>query len=501
MAALGSRVTILKEGNKKLPCITDFFEIQHVTGSGSFGTVFQAQLRCDYDIGPRGSTPSPSTFALKKISLSSEKTIIKEIDALHTLHGNPNVVQLLYCIICEDEITHAPSVYLAFPFFQNIPYNKYVQNITAIEFKAYILQLFLALEFIHLKGILHRDLKPSNVLFDRCQLRLNVVDFGLAERSHHQQSFGASILCDDKAIDPRLVPRVGTFGYRAPEVLFGSHIQTAAMDVWSAGQICLNLLTGRCDWFYYKHDLPSRQAMDAFTIAQLCSMIGSAAMKEAALALKIELRCIFPANTPLFPLQGQPISSLLVLRNDASRFDTFYWKIVNLCWQPNPIKRCTASNIVTALNAHAQGGEALVHSTILKPYYFKEANMEERYFKEANMEERKRSDLDHEFQSKNVPHGHIQVISAKRGESRSSTVHEPVVEFQFTAPSGSNPWRFFTFSEQKTSGGNFVSPFQTRTQADARIVEKVVSKPVYTTGIVAQGNSTIKHSTKNRVVQ
>jgi hypothetical protein len=116
------------------------------------------------------------------------------------------------------------------------------------------------------------------------------------------------------------------------------------------------------------------------------------------------------------------------------------------------------------------------------------------------MEERKRSDLDHEFQSKNFPHGHIQVISsAMRGESRSSTV-QPVVELQFTAPSGSNPWRFFTFSEQKTSSGNFVSPFQTRTQADARIVEKVVSKPVYATGIVAQGNSTIKTTTCMQIV-
>ena len=391
--------------------------------------------------------------------MSSGNAIINEIDSLHTLRGNSNVAQLLYCIICEDEATHVPSVYLAFRFFQSVPYKDYVQNITAIEFNAYMLQLFLALEFLHLKGILHRDIKPNNVLFDRYQLLLNVVDFGLAKR----------FLSHDNNI---VAPRVGTFGYRAPEVLFGSRIQTAAMDVWSAGQICLNLLTGRSDWFYYKHDLPSREAMDAFNIAQLCSMLGTFEMRNAARALNMELRCIFPTNAPLYPLQGRPILAPSQLRNDASRFHTTVWKIVNRCWEPNPSKRSTASSIVSLLNNHVQG---ILEKNVVENF---------EYELEARLKDRKQSDLDQELEA-NVSHGLIQVISSAnlpiptlRGESRSCTV-QSVVECKFTAPSGSNPWRFFTFSEQKTSRGDFVSPFQTRMEA-----EKLVSKSVSATGAI-----------------
>ena len=463
MAALvESKATALNKGNKKYSYITDFFDIQHVAGRGSFGTVFQALLRCEYDSRPRGTGSTASNLALKKISLSSGQSIIKEIDALHTLRGHRNVVELLYCIICEDEIDHVPSVYLVFPFFQSAtPYNEYVQNITAIEFNAYMLQLFLALEFIHFKGLLHRDLKPSNVLFDRHQLRLNVVDFGLSKR----------VLSHDDTI----VPRVGTFGYRAPEVLFGSPIQTAAMDVWSAGQICLNLLTGRCDWFYYKRDLPSRQAMDAFNIAQLCSMLGSAVMKEAACALKMELRCIFPANTPLFPSQAQPIPSLLVLRNDASQFDLFFWKIVERCWQPNPFKRSTASSIVSTLNAYAQGsGEAALghdHSTKISNRDNSSVLLMQRCERLLAL------DKEIVFESKYVTHGLIEVISSEKygvGNHHGGGLRtaKPAVEYMFTH---NIPWRFFFFEEKKSLGGFLLSPFQKR-RADAGMVEKQAPK-------------------------
>ena len=50
--------------SKKHAYITDFFDIQRVAGSGSFGTVFQAQLRCENDSGQFGS--NTSSFALKK---------------------------------------------------------------------------------------------------------------------------------------------------------------------------------------------------------------------------------------------------------------------------------------------------------------------------------------------------------------------------------------------------------------------------------------------------
>ena len=82
MAALvESKATALNKGNKKYSYITDFFDIQHVAGRGSFGTVFQALLRCEYDSRPRGTGSTASNLALKKISLSSGmgKLLLKKL--------------------------------------------------------------------------------------------------------------------------------------------------------------------------------------------------------------------------------------------------------------------------------------------------------------------------------------------------------------------------------------------------------------------------------------
>ena len=74
------------------------------------------------------------------------------------------------------------------------------------EIKCLIVQLLLALEYLHENFIIHRDIKLSNLLYNN-QGILKIADFGLARYYS----------------DPCVVmtPTVVTLWYRSPELLLG----------------------------------------------------------------------------------------------------------------------------------------------------------------------------------------------------------------------------------------------------------------------------------------
>lgn len=86
-----------------------------------------------------------------------------------------------------------------------------------------------ALHAAHSNGLVHRDVKPENVLIAR-DGTVKVADFGIAALADSDRTLpGAGIL--------------GTLRYIAPEQAAGGKA-TAASDIWSAGALLYELLTG-----------------------------------------------------------------------------------------------------------------------------------------------------------------------------------------------------------------------------------------------------------------
>lgn len=70
------------------------------------------------------------------------------------------------------------------------------------------------------------------------------------------------------------VPRAGTRGFRAPEVLLRCYDQTTGIDVWSAGVILLSILTGRYPIFKPEDDFDA--------LYEIAKCIGTKCVRDAA---------------------------------------------------------------------------------------------------------------------------------------------------------------------------------------------------------------------------
>jgi len=88
---------------------------------------------------------------------------------------------------------------------------------------------------MHNRSIVHRDLKPENILITKIevgdQLCVRIADFGISTSI----SLG---------LNEKLTKQCGTAGYIAPEI-FTQEGYTSKCDIFSAGSILFNLLTGR----------------------------------------------------------------------------------------------------------------------------------------------------------------------------------------------------------------------------------------------------------------
>ncbi|XP_078176752.1 CDK-activating kinase 1AT [Carex rostrata] len=267
------------------PEITTRYEILGRVGSGSYADVYRGRRLSDSLI-----------VALKEIH--DQQSAIREIEALRSLHGAPNVIEMLEYFYDDDFEDDAVVVLEFLPsdleaVISNV--KKRGSAITPGEAKSWMLQVLSGVNACHQAGFMHRDLKPSNLLISAGGV-LKVADFGqsrvlqdlgfeeatlneansekdkasnqlteadylkelefIREKSKFEDNASCletSCTGDSKDVqlgsyteeEPAgaLTSCVGTRWYRAPELLYGSCSYGPEVDLWALGCIFAEMVS------------------------------------------------------------------------------------------------------------------------------------------------------------------------------------------------------------------------------------------------------------------
>ncbi len=151
--------------------------------------------------------------------------------------AHPNVVRILECAAHDDQ-----TPYVVMELLDGVPLGAYTHNggRVAIAQAVPILQgILAALAAAHAQGFVHRDLKPDNVFLTRNPsgaFVVKVLDFGVA---------GVMDAAGGTGSRTRSGMLLGTAAYLSPEQARNAADVDQRADVWSAGVMLYEMLTGR----------------------------------------------------------------------------------------------------------------------------------------------------------------------------------------------------------------------------------------------------------------
>jgi len=199
--------TILTRDGQNLT--EEHFEIMRLLGKGAFGRVVLAEKKDTGDY-----------FAIKII----DKVVLLEKNNVSNILSEKEVLQMCEhpFLIGLEYCFHSPSkIYIVMKFMQGGELYHHLQRKGKFDEKEthfYAVQILLALEYLHSKGIVYRDLKPENMLMG-LDGYIKLADFGVSKKIA-KGSMTHSIVGTPEYIPPEIVKDQG-------------HNQTA--DYWSFG--------------------------------------------------------------------------------------------------------------------------------------------------------------------------------------------------------------------------------------------------------------------------
>ncbi|MFE2724539.1 protein kinase [Kitasatospora sp. NPDC059327] len=212
------------------------YVLEETLGRGATGTVWRGRVRADVVVP--GSEPGQSV-AIKVLreELAADPDVVmrflRERSLLLRL-THPNIVKV------RDLVVEGELLALVMDLIEGPDLSRYLRGngpFSPIAGALLMAQVADALAASHADGIVHRDLKPANVL-----LASTLVD-GTEQMHPMLTDFGIARLADSPGIT-RTHEFVGTPAYVAPESAEGRP-QTSAVDVYGAGIMLYELVTGR----------------------------------------------------------------------------------------------------------------------------------------------------------------------------------------------------------------------------------------------------------------
>eukprot|EP01133_Synstelium_polycarpum_P012976 gene12976-15251_t len=196
------------------------FDLLNLVGKGSFGKVIQVRKKDTGEI-----------YAMKVLS---KKHIVDHKEVEHTLSernilqkiNHPFLVNLNYSFQTEDKLYFILDYVNGGELFYHLQREK---KFTEERVRYYGAEIVLALEHLHLSGVIYRDLKPENLLLTN-EGHICMTDFGLCKEGLNSPQDKTVTFC-------------GTPEYLAPEVLQGNGYGKQ-VDWWSFGSLLFEMLTG-----------------------------------------------------------------------------------------------------------------------------------------------------------------------------------------------------------------------------------------------------------------
>lgn len=195
--------------------------LEKALGEGSMGTVY---------LGRRRVTGVQAAVKVlnQEVSRSAEtvKRFQREAQLAYKLR-HPNIIEV-YDHGCADNQHFIAMAYVTGGDLQTL-----LQSGKRPPWRVSLemgVQMLSALQHAHEQGVIHRDIKPANILLDH-QGRLILTDFGVAHLRDGTRLTQAGAL-------------IGTPEFMAPE-MFGSEEVDQSVDVYAAGLVLYELLTGQ----------------------------------------------------------------------------------------------------------------------------------------------------------------------------------------------------------------------------------------------------------------
>eukprot|EP00760_Papus_ankaliazontas_P035213 PhM_4_TR7676/c0_g2_i1/m.8903/K04371/MAPK1_3; mitogen-activated protein kinase 1/3 len=286
------------------------YDIVKAIGYGAYGFVCSAR-----------DTVTGDMVAIKKIpkvfdDLIDGKRILREVKILPILK-HPNIMSLKDLLRPREGYSNFRDLYLVSELMETDLHQviRSKQPLTEEHIHFFSFQMFRALKYMHSKGVMHRDMKPGNLLVNgRCELK--ICDFGLARG-------GLKNVQEPQELTDYVITR----WYRPPELLLMCHY-SAAVDVWSAGLIILEM-------YLRRPALPGKDYVNQLSL--ITDLIGTP---------KADDLDFIPSLEALAYLQGMAEKKPQPLHDLIPRSSPHLQSLIAGCLQFNPNRRLTAAEVL-----------------------------------------------------------------------------------------------------------------------------------------------------------